>query len=100
MEYGYTQTEDSFSVDAPEITRAESRLAEAVGSVISNLEILEKRLERVLRPSPPAEVNTENKSLAEVRPETTQLTDYLNAQASRLESTSERVCDVLRRLGL
>ena len=100
MDKGYDHTGVDISErDVPEINLAESRLAEAVGSVIYQMDELHKRLERVLRPeeSYPTE---SSERLSEVRPATTQLTDFLNAQTARLEAESVRITDILRRLGL
>jgi hypothetical protein len=82
----------------PEIIRAESRLAEAVGSVEVNLEELIGRLERVLRPREPE--SPSNDMLTELRAPSAQLTDFLTAQAARVESQSSRLADLLRRLAL
>lgn len=102
MEQGYATQADITEEDVPEINRAEMRLAEAIGSLDIALNELQKRLERVLRPeeSYDANVNASPDRLMEVRPATTQLTDFLNAQAARVEAEYSRITDILRRLGL
>ena len=92
-------TADIREEDVPEIVRAEMRLAEVIGSLDTALSELEKRLERVLRPEDPTNPEKET-LLLEVRPATTQLTDFMNAQASRVEAEYLRITNILGRLGL
>ena len=100
-EQGYARpyAEDS-TEETPEIQRAEMRLAEAVSSVNILVGRLESRLDRVLRAEDSEPTADPVKAMLEVRTATTQLTDFLDAQASRLESESVRLTDILRRLGL
>lgn len=100
MDQGYDRTRvDVAEHEVAEISRAESRLAEAIGSIVYQMDELQKRLERVLRPDEPYDVQASER-LAEVRPPTTQMTDFLSAQSARLEAESVRITDILRRLGL
>lgn len=102
MDQGYDAKMDIPS-EVAEISRAEARLANAIGSVVYGMDELQTRLERVLRPAETHGADTEeeaNAKLMEVRPVTTPQTDFLDAQASRLEYETNRITDILRRLGL
>lgn len=97
-ELAYEQKADYPSEDA-EIIRAEKRLAEVGETLHFTLGELATRLERVLRPAEPMS-EPDDKMLAQVQPATSPLTDFLYAQASRIESENSHVNDLLRRLAL
>ena len=98
--YYHAGQADALVNDVPEIHRAESRLAESVGALFMELEALEKRLERVLRPEMEFAVDPTEEMIKAVREPTTQLTDFLHAQANRIDSETVRLRNILGRLGL
>lgn len=91
---------DKMEEELSEIVRAEMNLADSIGALFVELEALEQRLGRVLRPEEPIDPQTNAKELAAVRPTTTQATDFLNGQAYRVQAEVVRVRNILQRLGL
>ncbi len=89
---------DSEIEDMPELHQAEARLAEAIGALDISLNDLERHLERVLRPETPRDLS--DAKLLEVREPRAQLTDFVHAQAARVEIEVARVNDFIRRIAL
>lgn len=94
----FTEKQDALLEETPEISRAQARLAEAIGALDTVLSDLEKRIDQVLRPPEP-----ENASAASelyVPHSSAPLTDFLSAQSSRIEVEVSRVSGLLYRLAL
>lgn len=101
---GYAIGGPPFGQDMPveqvaEIIQAEARLADVVGSLDLVVNELEQRIGRVLRPAI-VEPSQPEESRLYVPQQTAPLTDFLNAQASRVEGEVARLHDLLHRLAL